>query len=79
MVRIVKYIILGFCLASYFTGNTCAQDVNKYDFDKYNIVYDGQHFCYIAVVPNHPYIKCAIDILLQKIMNHKNKYETIYS
>jgi hypothetical protein len=34
MIRSVKYIIFSFCLANYFINNICAQDVNKFDFDR---------------------------------------------
>ena len=34
MVRSVKNIILSFCLANYFINTICAQDVNKFDFDR---------------------------------------------
>ncbi len=55
------------------------------DFDKYNFVYsEEKHMdwtgylkinyssiqnCFIAVVPKHPYIKCAIDLIIQNVLN----------
>jgi hypothetical protein len=30
----VKYIIISFCVAIYFISDICAQDVNKFDFDR---------------------------------------------
>jgi hypothetical protein len=57
----------------------------KIDFEKYNFVYsEEKHFdwrnyikidystiqnCFIATVPKHPYIKCAIDLIIQNVLN----------
>jgi hypothetical protein len=34
MARSEKYIIISFCAAIYFINDICAQDVNKFDFDR---------------------------------------------
>lgn len=47
----------------------CVEE-KHFDWNKFlNIDYPTIQNCFIATVPKHPYIKCAIDLIIQNVLN----------